>query len=547
MGDNPKEPLFVPAPCPADIAMERIVQDEEISFNGEILLLTSQNLRGKNTSRRPVVPHRWALVNFGNMGPNGEKKHEIIVKVKPDQEWVRLTVVAASMVPVHLIDIYSRKFKIRDAKFIVRILVFSNLDTGFMKGGPDFVKEAWANIHYRKDPEFRSEFSAVVILTGEGYSGMFGFENENVYFPIKSVIKEIMRGDNDVIIRHFLNNWDVSDFKEAEEFLNLENLSDQFDKKLNDILIEALVENRYHPIHRVDSAEVLLCDKIRHYDLVEDFLNRWARIEDAAEHEKRWGLEGGRGGLMVRDRDEEDFDVEDESLMTSVGNDLLAICNAKFYAPEGYDKWTDEEKDNYKKIDKKVSLLESMIRCAYRQTDYFYFESNSLGRKFTRDWNYEVLGEPLIPDGKIHEAVVPRTWPFLRPYNNPNSWHHRRTGELVEGPSKNNSNGDTYETMNVDTGATEGDDVGQPEPESVVLGGNHTYTPYSPERRHAGVETPSEDELSHDPWSSEDWESEGDNEHGIRRIPYAVPPQRECEEGNTTAGPLKSSDEDDSE
>ena len=55
----------------------------------------------------------------------------------------------------------------------------------------------------------------------------------------------------------------------------------------------------------------------------------------------------------------------------------------------------------------------------------------------------------------VHDAGIPRGFPPLTPYNDPNAWHHNRNGEIVQGPARNIT---AYATVNLQAGTIDGGD-----------------------------------------------------------------------------------------
>ena len=391
------------------------------------LPLTSNKVDDVMTTLRPIRPHKWRVVNKNGYWSNGNRCHYIDVKVKPDGEWARLSIVAISMIPLHLVDIYNRKFEIRNSRLIVRVLVPSTIEPGSSRGTLEFVSTSWHNIGIRANHSFREKHSAVMLLTGDNFEGLVGFDDETKLFPVKNIITELIAGDNDAVMRLFILGYSgISNVAhKVPEMLTRCQLTQFYCEKVVDHLIDHFIHPSYEALVRLKPGS------IETYDLVEDFQNSWSRVEWEQEHAARWNL--SPGDFLVRELDESEFDVNDNSMQKEIAADMYHIGQA-VHNPPDIEGLSDEEKQRRMQIRISGPLLDSFVRTVFRLTK-FSSNSNELFTKMRRDHKHLVLGIPLVPDHFIHDAVRPPGHPRNTPINDLSLWHHRRAGEIVQGPS----------------------------------------------------------------------------------------------------------------
>ena len=410
------------------------------------LPLTVSKVSDSRSSLRPIRPHKWRVVNEGSFWSNGKREHFIEVKVRPDDLWARLSLVAISSVPIHLVDIYNRKFEIRNSRFIVRTLVPTSIEGGKTKGTLEWVATSWNVQTFRCHHSFREMYSEIMILDGGSYEGMVGFDDDGgVEYALKKVIDEVMAADNDAMMRLCIKQG-VSGLSADEPpppKMFPSNMRRFFCPKMHDILIDHLVHPTYDALVRTSPG------KIEGYDLIEDFQNIWSRCEDLDVHSERWNLSGGE--VLCREVDEDEFNPGDESMMKDISSDMHEIMIVAHNPPQGL---SAEEQHKKSEIQISGPLLESFKRTVLRLTKFESLKAE-IYRKLGRDHNYLVLGIPLVPDDWVHDAVIPRGFPPMTPFNDPNAWHHNRTGEIVQGPPRNIT---AYATVNLQAGTIDGGD-----------------------------------------------------------------------------------------
>jgi len=363
----------------------------------EVLPLLTNKLTGINSKLSPVRPHRWRVVNEGGEWKNGKLQHFIDVKIKPDMDWNRLCIVAVSMIPIHLVDIYNKKFEIRNSRFIVRVLVPTNLDEAKTGVTLESVKTSWHNPTFRYNFNVRETHTSVMILAGDNFEGLVGFDDSEKVFHLSRVVKEITSGDHDAVMRLFIQSCHLgySD-KAIPNSISPSNLREYFCVKVQDILIDHLVDPTYEAYCRT------LAGRIEGYDLIEDYQNRWSRCECPNTHAKRWNL--SEGDLMVRELEFDEFNVDDEANMAEVVQDLHKTMEHARYPPNIADL-TQEEKQRRCEIQISGALIDSFARAVFRITKFEKFQ-NHLRQKIQNDHEQLVLGLEESNDGSAAQDLT---------------------------------------------------------------------------------------------------------------------------------------------
>ena len=320
--------------------------------------LLQKDLGAFDTLNAPWSPAKWRVVTERTRwGEPPEYQSFVEVKSKiTDSGFSRLCPVAVSVIPVYQIIYYNKRYNMRSPRFILRCLLPSTSEA-MAAGGISFLSVCWGRDSYRHNETFRANNTFVVVLEGHTYEGLHGFTEDDM--PLKDLIEEMMRGDNDVMIRHNLTHgkWYARSLNQCLK-AKKENLHLDICAESVDILISSFVAPETRD---VCGALAPVMDM----DHVEDFLRAWQRIENAETHCKRWNLE--KGEVMVRQIDETLFDVNDNSDEEEICKIMWGLFRIAYDPPRTF---TPEQKEERKAIQLNGTLADNMIRAVFRVTNY---------------------------------------------------------------------------------------------------------------------------------------------------------------------------------
>lgn len=508
--EPPVKTVMVPAECSEDESSEDEAPVQSLGETSSVLAVGGQKRhrlftcvdlaqQRMNQSRmKPLVPIEWTVVYPEQLLTNGEQQYFIEVKFNvPDDKAYRLEIIGISMVPVFQVDLYRRLYDICDARFVLRVLVpAEDLDVS--------LRDAWTNWldpAVRRNKSFRNNHSAVIVLTSRGFQGFRGCDDVDIYHPIKSIIESYVEGENDAVIRYFIRHFHMG--FSGSDVLCENNLRAMFCLHSNDILIDHFIESFFR--HNCRPHRNRLLDKpskneIMGYDLVEDFLERWARAECPRMHADRWGLTEGE--VLCTPMRNVYGERNSEALKEFVAKDLQYIIECANNPPSEAKDWPLEERLKQCAVDRHIQMRESFKRAVYRVTGFSKLDLKTV-RQIVIDHERKVLHNAATDDPNYPHIHHPQTtqyvsWqderslPFLGGNKGIHSSPSDQTSQglialddesmpelpvAVEGlSSSTQQNNTTVATFGTSSGQVESvaaDDEETQAPQFMVLGGNH--------------------------------------------------------------------------
>ena len=390
--------------------------------SGANLLL--KDLDKHDSVQAPWIPAKWRVVHDGvEWGDPEEKKAIIEVKAKAnDEKYLRIFPVAMTMIPVYLVILYEKLFSSKSPRFVLRCLIPTDEDKDKVGGGINWLQMAWQNKEYRCNVTFRNKYTSVVVLEGSTYEGIVGMDDNQKEYRLKLLFAEWLSGDNDAVMRHNLShgNW-WSHGEKVRERCFPEFVKHNFCPDVNDLLIRSFVS----PSDRDVCGEG---GKVEEMDLVEDHLPAWARVEAKSAHSNRWSL--AEGEYMVRQEDEEEFDVKDKKLEPDICAAMHSLSEVANKPPRGLN---EEEMQAKKSVQLNGTLIDNLERAVLRVTNFSPLATIKV--QLARDHYMKVLKIGVPKD--VHEGAVPQGFPPGRPLMHQAGRHHREheLGLVAFGPA----------------------------------------------------------------------------------------------------------------